>query len=163
MNGRKKLNSTAVHEAGHAVIGRVLGLPCGHATIVADEDSSGHTLTAPPDEIREYWFDHDDKWRSQGTAIRARIMTFMAGAEAERVVLGKCKGGDGRDRYEIVTMAASIFETPLGDDWDRWEARLRRHTTALCRRHRATIERVAQALSERKTLSAQELDALVAR
>ena len=28
---------TAVHEAGHAVIGRVLGIPCGHATILADE------------------------------------------------------------------------------------------------------------------------------
>jgi hypothetical protein len=35
----------AHNEAGHAVIGRVLGLPCGHVTIVTDQDSSGHSIT----------------------------------------------------------------------------------------------------------------------
>lgn len=30
---RKRLKQTAYHEAGHAVIGRVLTLACGHATI----------------------------------------------------------------------------------------------------------------------------------
>jgi ATP-dependent Zn protease len=38
---------SAVHEAGHAVIGRVLGIPCGHATILVDEGSAGHSLAAP--------------------------------------------------------------------------------------------------------------------
>jgi hypothetical protein len=60
-------------------------------------------------------------------------------------------------------MAAIFLETPLGADWDRWETRLRRHTTALCRRHRATIERVASELVKRKRLSAARLDELVAR
>jgi len=29
--------STAIHEAGHAVVGRVLGMTCGGASIVADD------------------------------------------------------------------------------------------------------------------------------
>jgi hypothetical protein len=36
MSRRKRhlndLRHTAIHEAGHAVIGRVLGMTCGHAT-----------------------------------------------------------------------------------------------------------------------------------
>jgi len=32
---------TAFHEAGHAVIGRVLGMACGQVTIVPDHDSLG--------------------------------------------------------------------------------------------------------------------------
>jgi len=30
----KQLRRTAIHEAGHAVVGRVLGMTCGEATIV---------------------------------------------------------------------------------------------------------------------------------
>jgi hypothetical protein len=40
----------AIHEAGHAVIGRVLTLVCGHATIVVDHEAGelGHSITADP-------------------------------------------------------------------------------------------------------------------
>jgi len=38
----------ACHEAGHAVIGHVLKLPCHGATIVPDEDSLGHVLPHDP-------------------------------------------------------------------------------------------------------------------
>jgi ATP-dependent Zn protease len=34
----KQLRRTAIHEAGHAVVGRVLGTTCGEATIVPDYD-----------------------------------------------------------------------------------------------------------------------------
>jgi hypothetical protein len=44
---RWQLRATAYHEAGHAVIGRVLGMTCGGVTIVPDyEDrAAGHALT----------------------------------------------------------------------------------------------------------------------
>jgi hypothetical protein len=32
-----RLWRTAIHEAGHAVIGRVLGMVCGYATIIPNE------------------------------------------------------------------------------------------------------------------------------
>jgi hypothetical protein len=49
------------------------------------------------------------------------------------------------------------------ESWHRIEARLRAMTRMLVRRHRALIERVATALIDRKTLSREELDALVGR
>lgn len=40
------LHRTAIHEAGHAVIGRAMTMACGGATIVADDESAGHSVTA---------------------------------------------------------------------------------------------------------------------
>ena len=97
---------TALHEAGHAVIGRVLGIRCGHATILADEDLAGHSLAAPPHEFLERWWHNLGRYyREEAAAFHARIMTYMAGAEAERVLLGACNGGDGNDLGEIAWMA----------------------------------------------------------
>ena len=51
------LQHTAVHEAGHAVIARVLDMACGGATIVADEDegSAGHAETFDPHVTAHAW------------------------------------------------------------------------------------------------------------
>ena len=42
--------TTAYHEAGHAVTGRVLSLPCGYATIRPDyaKAIAGHVITPEP-------------------------------------------------------------------------------------------------------------------
>jgi hypothetical protein len=97
---RQAQRHTAIHEAGHAVIGRVLGMICGHATVVQDDDSAGHAVTADPWFIHAAWEDRG-KFRDPSSVFRGRIMTFMAGREAEIVCLGTCNGGDGDDRYEI--------------------------------------------------------------
>jgi len=89
----------------------------------------------------------------------ARILQFMAGTEAEAELLGKARGGDGNDRYQIALMLDEIAPADL----DRYEARLRAMTRMLLRRHRARIERVAAALLAKTTLSARELDKLVGR
>src|ERR1700724_3994931 len=39
---------TAYHEAGHAVLGRILTLVCDSATIKPDHDSAGTSLTHDP-------------------------------------------------------------------------------------------------------------------
>jgi hypothetical protein len=89
-------------------------------------------------------------------------MTFMAGAEAERELLGFCQCGDGDDQYWIACMADDILDT-WSEAWDRWAARLRRQTVRIIRRHRDNVERVAEALLERKTLQGHEIDALITR
>ena len=45
----KQRKTTAYHEAGHAVTGRVLTLPCGYATIRPDyaQAIAGHVITEP--------------------------------------------------------------------------------------------------------------------
>jgi hypothetical protein len=91
--------------------------------------------------------------------VRARIITIMAGAEAEAAIFGHSQGGDGEDRYQIALMLEGLG---LADP-DKKERRLRAMTRMLVRRHRALIERAAEALLAKKTLTARQLDKLVGR
>jgi len=150
------LRETAYHEAGHAVIGRILALPCGEATIEIDHDSSGHSVTADPWAIISEW-ERRGKARGYDAAWHARIMTYMAGGEAQTALFGSTPEGDGDDRYQIELMAEEL------DHWAALEPRLRKMTRMLVQRHRARIERVAEALLEQTTLTAEQLDELVGR
>ena len=159
MNDRRH---TAVHEAGHAVIGRALTMTCGWATIAADDDSAGHSITADPNLILFEW-DRRGKWR--GTAdggmrsvFVGRILTFMAGAEAEAEILGSSQGGDADDRYQIALMLCEIEPEARHE---ATEGRLRRAARGLVRRHRADIERVADALMTREAMTGEEIDAML--
>jgi ATP-dependent Zn protease len=158
-------HATAIHEAGHAVIGRVLGLVCGHATIVADEDSAGHHVIEDPWVILGHWEDRQ-KYRMVESVLRGRIMAFMAGAEAERHFFGACQGGDGDDQYQIALMAEHLDVPKVSGIWDadveRYIARLQARTVALVKRHRKAIARVGLALLSRKTLSADQIELILA-
>ncbi len=158
--GKHALEPTACHEAGHAVIARVLTLDCSSATIEQDHDSAGHAITSDPYACLHEW-EVRGKVRMPNAVFHARIIAYMAGAEAEIALLGRCRGGDGEDRYQIALMAEQL-DIP-DEHWDRVEPRLRAMTRMLARRHRALIERVAAALIDRETLSREELDELVGR
>ena len=167
-------NATAIHEAGHAVIGRVLDLACGGATIMPNEaeGEAGHAIFGDPYQSYGVW---DDRYvtaafngklptiyRTLGMAYRARIITLMAGAEAEAVICGRRAVGDGDDRRQIEMMAASSDSEIPEDSWPHYEPRMRRQTRRLIRKHREQIERVASALVERETLTAEQIDELLA-
>lgn len=153
--------ATAVHEAGHVVVGAVLRLPHRPATIVPNEDkgTAGHVEPVQLWEVMEHWWNLGIDRRNE-SVLRANIMATMAGAEAERAVLGFCNGGDEGDQHQIACMGDDLMNT-FSEAWDRWHNRLQRQTGCLVRRHRAKIERVAQALMERRTLQPDEIDALV--
>ena len=87
-------------------------------------------------------------------------MATMAGGEAEAEFFGSCAGGDSDDRHQVDLMLDSLL--PANADLPRYAQRFRRHTQALVRRHRATIERVAGQLLKRTTLKAEEIDAIIA-
>ena len=86
-------------------------------------------------------------------------MAMQAGAEAELEILGACcdgdGDGDGDDRHQISLMVELFDELNGKDD------ALRRHTRRLVRRHRTTIEIVANALLRRECLPANRIDELV--
>jgi len=156
---------SAVHEASHAVIGRVLTHPCGGATIVRDHvaGEAGHAIAADPWACIYQW-EMRGKVRGSASAVwHARIISFMAGAEGELLLLGATRGGngDGDDRYQIDLMANELDLEPA--DWIRREARLRAITRALIRRHRARVERVAEALLDQGTLGGEAIDSLAGR
>ena len=156
---------SAVHEAGHAVIGRVLKQVCGQASILPDPDEgeAGHAIIADPHETFVYWLDDLGRLRSGDLLVsimRGRIMAYMAGRAAEEEFFGDCAGGDGDDRRQIDLMLASLL--PSDADVPHYAQRLRGHTQTLVRRHRARIARVAALLMERKTLQPEEIERALA-
>jgi ATP-dependent Zn protease len=178
-NWRKK--DLAFHEAGHAVIGRVLGLVRGHTTILADHDSAGHSILADPWITNAQW-EARGKFRDLSSIRLARVIALMGGRETEIVCFGRSRGGWGSDYRDIVTIAlsghlkvpgprnASVAQArhrreykQMGNAnvtfdpaWDRYQERLRQKTRMLVRRHRSTIERVAAAILEKGELKAEE-------
>ena len=146
----------ATHEAGHAVIARVLTLVCGGASIQPDYDDgcAGHSIIADPLMTESVW---DKRWKLRtGEAVyRARIIADMAGTEAETELLGATEGADGDDRYQIDLMAEQLDRCDLD--------RLRAMTRMLVRRHRHRIERVAAALLTKRKLSGRQIDKLAGR
>ena len=83
---KPKKYRTAIHEAGHAVIGRVLSLSCGHATIIPDSDSAGHSaghaITHDPYKCLHEWEIRGHCRWDDNAVWRARVITWMAGVEA---------------------------------------------------------------------------------
>jgi hypothetical protein len=169
LRARNRCHVAAVHEAGHAVVGRVLGYPCGGATIIgnAAEGEVGYSVACDPWLASSIWDARQMQAAALGkstkcrdvvrSAFRARILIFMAGAEAERELLGIDAQGDGDDRREI-ELTAQFGGAELSDGW---EPRMRRQTRQLVRKHRSAIERVAHALIDKQTLAGTRLDRLV--
>jgi hypothetical protein len=166
--GRKssRRRATAYHEAGHAVIGRVLTLPCGDATIKRNyaEMAEGYSITPDPYACLWAWEERGKVRASDDAVWHARIITLMAGAETERICLGLQPIGDGDDQYWIWLMMEELVDANGAEKvWVRKEARLRAMTRMLIRRHRDRIGRVAEALLAKTTASTEELDKLVGR
>jgi ATP-dependent Zn protease len=147
----------AIHEAGHAVIGRVLTIPCGSASIKSNRYSEGRsTIIADRYECFKEW-EKRGKFRADNAPINAMIITAMAGVEAEREIFGHCIEGHGdEDCYYTKKWLESLYDDP-----DKKEQRLRSWARTLVRRHRVLIERVADKLIAKKTLSARQIDRLV--
>jgi ATP-dependent Zn protease len=153
----------AIHEAGHAVVGRALGLRGGTATLVPNEASSerGHATTFAADHPGEtIELDGSPFARPAWLSFRARILTLMAGAEAERELLGLTDIEDADDRLEIARLAAAP-ESGLLECFVEYEPRMRMQTRRIVRRYKSVIEDVATALLDQMTLSSEDIDALV--
>jgi ATP-dependent Zn protease len=166
---------TACHEAGHAVIGRVLGLLCGSATVVPDAVGFGCTTVKSPLATLDEW-DARGRSRFNGRDLRsiyrAYVMELMAGREAAELCCGSGGSfvGDSDDIQQIDNLIyrtyhldLSYFGLPpcnLSGDFSRLD-RLRKATRGLCIRHREKIERVAQALIKHRTLSPEAIEALM--
>lgn len=148
------IRPTAIHEAGHFVIGWALGLYPSGVTI--QPDGSGDIDAMDPLTLMARWYDEGKSHRELAAAYHGHIIMMMAGREAEEELLGACPGGDGDDRYRI---ACALQELYPEAEVLRYERRLRRLARRLVRRHRSKIERIAALLIERGTLSVDQMAA----
>ena len=152
--------AVAVHEAGHIVIARCLGLPIYDVTIV----ESGDLLGAASFDNPVYDWRRGDG--SKAVAANNFAVAAYAGLEAEGAVCGSRSTNDLDDRIkaqECMAWGGAVRGATFSGDehFDRAEARLRAKAVKLVREHRHAIERVATALLEMKTLTASAVDALI--
>ncbi len=150
----------AIHEAGHAVIGRAMTMVCGGATIVPNDDleADGNAVVADADAAIRQW-EMREKFRDHTSAVRGRIITVQSGHEAEAEILGVATSNDEDD---CECAEAMIEDAGFPDGSDALAlTRLRRFARQLVRQHRADIERVAAALLEREALTGEEIDAML--
>jgi ATP-dependent Zn protease len=140
----ERIEATAYHEAGQAVITRVLGYKVGFATIVGDDATNTSASTVPP-EGEEWRLDHQI------------IISYAGPAAQDKFDPRSLSADDVRRDHEKVRNLASR----LGVDDETRDA-CRRQARELVKQHWTSIKPVAQALLKRGTLQSFEIDALLA-
>jgi cell division protease FtsH len=175
----KEKRILAYHEAGHALMSHLMGasFPVQKATIVPRGGALGYTFNLPEEDrylhTREEFID----W----------MKIALAGRAAEHVVFGRVTNGAANDLEKVTELARSmVFEygmsegvvsrTMRADNYalseetkrvrDQEQARLTDGAYAeavrLTTKHRAALDRLAQALLEKETLVRAEILAQLA-
>ena len=149
---------TAQHESGHAVISRLLtGFSSGGAWVeVGPGYVRGDTITPSLDCIVRRWTNVGRRFDADSPVL-ARIMMLSGGSEAERARYGCASGGDGSDRANIAELVPYVSEDLRDEAADLFRAAA---FQMICK-HRETIDRVADALAERLSLSNAEIDGMM--
>jgi ATP-dependent Zn protease len=135
----------ALHEAGHAVISRVVGLVASKATIVARGNIKGTACWKNDDGIKS-------------------VLACLAGRAATEVILGHATDegcqGDDEQAMRLLTIGNGHIER---EDWYARKVRddLLRECRKLVRQHRGAVEAVANAMLDRETLSGWEIDRII--
>jgi cell division protease FtsH len=174
----KEKRILAYHEGGHALMSFLMGdgFPVHKATIVPRGTALGYTFNLPEEErflhTREEFID----W----------MKIALAGRAAEQVVFGRVTNGAANDLEKVTELArAMVFEygmsegvvsrTMRADNYalseetkrvrDQEQARLTddayQEAVRLITKHRAALDRLAQALLEKETLVRDEMKALL--
>ena len=151
--------------------------PAQKATIVSRGEALGYTLNMPA----------EDRYLHAREEFVDLMMVFLAGRAAEQIVFGRITNGASNDLERVTQIARSmVFEygmsevaparTMRADNYalseetkrlrDSEQARLTDQAYSeaqrLLRKHRAALDRVAEALLEKETLDRAELQALLA-
>ena len=168
----------AYHEGGHALMSHLVGdlFPAQKATIVSRGQALGYTLNTP----------NEDRYMHTREEFLDLMMVYLAGRAAEEIVFGRITNGAANDLERVTDIARSmVFEfgmsevapsrTMRADNYalseetkrlrDSEQARLTDYAyeeaKRLLMKHRAALDRVAQALLEKETLDRGELEALL--
>jgi cell division protease FtsH len=171
--GRRHFDAmVGIHEAGHVVIGRILGMPVAGSTIDRVGDHIGCTwsdeggLQPCTDTVESLCTAlkplmsgiGDDR---SGIAVdlqRAHyhVLELLAGVEAERLFGGAMLPNTEHDLEEATAIAGLICRSPASVD--AYLAFARVEATALLTDHSAVVLAVADALIWHRTLSGEQID-----
>jgi len=141
---------TAYHEAGHAVIARVLNISIIKVSIRFQIAAAG-SRTGSAGRVHHY----RTKRRHLGLYERdALVMMTLAGRLAEQILIGfETDGGDRKDLADVRRFAKSMNEWRMH--------RLHRMTEMLVWRHAESIRRVAAHLLNKEELDQPSVDKII--
>ena len=173
----KEKRILAYHEGGHALMSHLVGnpQPVQKVTIVSRGRALGYTLNTP----------QEDRYLHTKEELLDLMKVLLAGRAAEQIVFGAVTNGAANDLERVTELARSmVFEFGMGegvssrtmraDNYalsehtkrvrDEEQARLCDHAFAealrLLGKHRRALDRIAEALLEKETLTRPELDEL---
>lgn len=148
----KQLISTAYHEAGHAVVATLLGFQFQHVTIAPDEDYLGSVL------YERYTMFLNVGHRAYAKDLRDYLVANRAGPLAEERHTGHWnEDGASSDDQHFWSMLWRMY----GERQDRHARDLTRQARQLVSAHWPSIERVARALIEEKTIQFDAVERLI--
>ncbi|MFN0245679.1 MAG: ATP-dependent zinc metalloprotease FtsH [Kofleriaceae bacterium] len=187
----KEKHTTAVHEAGHALVARFVGSeadPVHKVTIIPRGRALGVTQQLPP----------EDRLNMTAEFATNQIAILMGGRVAEEIVFGHKTTGAGNDIERATELARSMVtewgmseefgplnfssgkqEVFLGRDFSsssqlsedtsrRIDAEIRRLVTEqharameILKKHRAELDVVSEALLEHETIDGNDIDTLM--
>jgi len=174
----KEKRILAYHEAGHALMSHLMGdaLPVQKVTIVSRGEALGYTLNMPA----------EDRYLRTKEELVDMMKVFLAGRAAEYVVFGRVTNGAANDLEKATELARSmVFEYGMSDTVtsrtmradnyslseetkrlrDAEQGRLTddayNEAARLLTKHRAVLDRVAQTLLQKETLTGAELNQLL--
>jgi cell division protease FtsH len=173
----KEKRILAYHEGGHAMMAHLMSevSPVQKATIIARGTALGYTLNLPEEERYLHTKEELVDW----------MVVTLAGRAAEQVVFGRVTNGAANDLEKVTELARSmVFEYGMGDSAvsrtmradnyalseetkrmrDQEQARLTDQAYGeairLITKHRALLDRVANALLDKETLGREDLMAI---
>jgi cell division protease FtsH len=171
----KEKRILAYHEGGHALVAYLVGRAPQKATIIARGAALGFVFHLSEEERHLETREELVDW----------MVVALAGRAAEQVVFGRVTNGAASDLEKVTEIARSmVFEWGMGESVtsrtmradnyalseetkrlrDQEQSQLTDHAygeaTRLVTKHRALLDRVANALLEKETLSREELFAI---
>jgi cell division protease FtsH len=174
----KEKRILAYHEGGHAVMSHLMGdvAPLTKVTIIARGDALGYAFYVP----------NEDRYMRTKEELVDRMKVALGGRAAEQIIFGRVTTGAANDLEKVTEIArAMVFEygmsegvtsrTMRADNYslseetkrlrDQEQGRLTDHAFAeavrLLTKYRAALDRVAQALLERETLTREDVEAVL--
>ncbi len=174
----KEKRILAYHEGGHALMSHLVGdaQPVQKVTIISRGRALGYTLNTP----------QEDRYLHTKEELFDLLKVLLAGRAAEEVVFGRITTGAANDLERATEIARSmVFDLGMGegiasrtmraDNYALSEQTKQRRDAEQARltdtayaeairqisKHRAALDRLAQALLERETINRAELEELL--
>jgi cell division protease FtsH len=171
----KEKRILAYHEGGHALISHLVGRAPQKATIIARGSALGYV----------FHLSEEERYLETREELLDFMVVALAGRAAEQVVFGRVTNGAASDLEKVTEIArAMVFEWGMGESAvsrtmradnyslseeskrmrDQEQSRLTDHAyqeaLRILNKHRPALDRVANSLLEKETLSREELLAL---